>query len=182
MLRREIPIERIRLLVFPHAHTCFEADGAVPAGPVMAPYLELHMCCSGIAGLGRCYIDERPSAGHAPHAVIRRGDERNERHDMHRQRAVVIHTVDAGIFRIISGTGCIEDLIPGFRNLRRTGVPDVHHKGVYAVYIRLCQAVLGIVCSVQRLQRRHAIRLIFNLYHNRIKQKRPATSRSQGMV
>ena len=51
MLRREIPLERIRLLVFPHAHTCFEANGAVPAGPVMAPYLELHMCCSGIAGL-----------------------------------------------------------------------------------------------------------------------------------
>lgn len=101
---------------------------------------------------------------------------------MHRQCAVVIHAVDAGIFRIISGTGCIEDLIPGFRNLRRTGVPDVHHKGVYAVHVRLCQVVLGIVCSVQRLQRRHAIRLIFNLYHNRIKQKRPATSRSQGTV
>ena len=101
---------------------------------------------------------------------------------MHRQRAVVIHTVDAGIFRIISGTGCIEDPIPGFRNLRRTGIPDVHHKGVYTVYIRLCQAVFGIVCSVQRLQRLHAIRLTFNLYHNRIKQKRPATSRSQGSV
>lgn len=101
---------------------------------------------------------------------------------MHRQRAVVIHAVDAGIFRIISGTGCIEDSIPGFRNSCRTGVPDMHHKSVYTVYIRLCQVMFGVVCSVQRLQRRHAIRLTFNLYHNRIKQKRPATSRSQGTV